>query len=83
MFAAAYKRLEDPKPENLHQAGTPCWRNLKAVADHLYPARSPIVDTKTGKERLVGDDQSVDRLLAFAEDTLPATMGQNWRQSLK
>jgi hypothetical protein len=77
MFTAAYERLEDPKPENLHQAGTTCRRILKAVADHLYPPRAPIMDATTGKERLLGEEQFVNRLLAFAEEHLPATMGEN------
>jgi len=81
MFTAAYERLQDPKPENLHQAGATCRRVLKAVADYLYPTRAPITDSN-GRERLVGEEQFVNRLLAYAEEHLPSTVGETWKQSL-
>jgi hypothetical protein len=81
MFTAVYERLEDPKPEHLHQAGTTCRRILKAVADHLYPPGPPIRDS-SGRERKVGEDQYVNRLLAFAQEHLPDTVGAIWGASL-
>ena len=82
MFTAAYDRLGDTNPESLHQAATSCRRILKAVADHLYPAAPNIVDT-TGKVREVGEENYVNRLLAYAEGKLPGTVGEAWRASLK
>jgi hypothetical protein len=81
MFNAAYDRIRDPNPEALHQAGTTCRRVLKAVADILYPARAPIIDSR-GRDRLVGEDQFVNRPLAYAEEHLPETMGEAWKRSL-
>jgi hypothetical protein len=83
MFTAAYDRLEDPKPEHLAQAGTSCRRILKAVADHLFPARAPTVNPDTGKERLLGSDQYVNRLLAFAEERMRGTVGEAWKTSVE
>lgn len=81
MFTAAYDRLDDTNPESLHQAATSCRRILRAVADHLFPPGPPIVDT-SGTKRDVGEEQFVNRLLAYAESKLPGTVGELWQASL-
>ena len=46
-----------------------CRRVLKAVANQLYPPSSHPHISKDGKERQVGEDQFVNRILAYAETT--------------
>jgi hypothetical protein len=81
MFTAAYERLDDPNPESLHQAATSCRRILKAVADYVFPPQDPTIDS-SGVKRLLGEEQYVNRLLAYAESRLPGTFGDTWQATL-
>lgn len=65
---AGEERLLEGSAPALSQALVSCRRVLKALADVVYPPRTEPVVGPDGKTRKVGDDQYVNRLLAYAID---------------
>lgn len=64
---AARKRLADGDEESLSHCATSCRRALKSVADKLFPAQETPHTDRTGREREVGEEQYLNRLLAYIE----------------
>lgn len=72
-YRAAEQRISEGTPEALAQALTSCRRMIKALADSLYPATTEKILGLDGKERELGDDQYINRLMQFAVDRLGKT----------
>jgi hypothetical protein len=66
-MTAAHRRAVEGDREARTHALTSCRRALKAVADLVFPAQAEAFVGKDGTERLVGEDQYKNRLLAFLE----------------
>ncbi|MEV8143789.1 hypothetical protein [Specibacter sp. NPDC078709] len=80
---AGEERLLEGSAPALSQALMSCRRVLKALADVVYPSSvEPVVGTD-GKVRKLGDDQYVNRLLAYAiERTGAHTAGEVFQAGL-
>lgn len=69
-FQAAYRRLKAGGNEDRAHALTSCRRVLKTIADELYPSSSAPVTGIDGKDRVLGDDKFMNRLLQFVIETI-------------
>jgi hypothetical protein len=67
---AVNERMKERKPEALSQALTSCRRLLTTIADVVFPARSEPWLDGSGRPRPVGQEQYVNRLLAFLERSI-------------
>ncbi|MBT2520913.1 hypothetical protein [Arthrobacter sp. ISL-28] len=67
-YRAAEQRLSEGSPEGYAQALASCRRMIKALADALYPPSSVPIKGSDGKERILGDDQFLNRLVQYAID---------------
>ncbi|HEX8745156.1 MAG TPA: hypothetical protein VF712_18670 [Thermoleophilaceae bacterium] len=64
---SAYQRLTEGDTEALTHCATSCRRALKTIADGVFPPQStPHID-RAGQEREVGEQQHLNRLLAFVD----------------
>lgn len=71
---SARKRLAEGDEESLSHCATSCRRALKSVADELFPPQTtPHVDRQE-REREVGEEQYLNRLLAYIELRLGAAL---------
>jgi hypothetical protein len=61
------ERMREQDAESLSNALTSCRRVLKTVADVVFPPRSAPYTDGAGKTRKVGEEEYVNRLLAFLE----------------
>jgi hypothetical protein len=69
-FLAAEERMAARDPESLSAAMTSCRRVIATVADALYPPTdAPYIDAG-GRERRVGPEEYVNRLLAYVEQRI-------------
>ena len=75
-FQAAYRRQAEDEPEARSQALLSCRRDLKSVADALYPARDEPVIGTDGKAHPMTDDKFVNRLVQFVSEALPNAAGE-------
>ena len=64
---AIHERLRDDNSESLAHALTSCRRVLLTVADTVFPPQSADHKDSSGKLRKVGQEQYVNRLMAFLE----------------
>ncbi|MEV4952179.1 hypothetical protein [Paenarthrobacter nitroguajacolicus] len=69
-YRAAEQRISEGSAENYAQALTSCRRMIKSLADALYPPTDVPIKGKDGKERTLGDDQFMNRLMQFAIERL-------------
>lgn len=69
-YRAAEKRIAEGTSEAYAQALTSCRRMIKALADALYPPSAEKIIGLDGKERDLGDDQYINRLMQFAINRL-------------
>ncbi|MFF2842449.1 hypothetical protein [Paenarthrobacter sp. NPDC057981] len=69
-YRAAEQRIAEGSPESYAQALTSCRRMIKSLADSLYPPTDVAIKGSDGKERVLGDDQFLNRLMQFAIDRL-------------
>lgn len=69
-YRAAEQRISEGSAENYAQALTSCRRMIKSLADSLYPPTNVPIKGIDGKERILGDDQFMNRLMQFAIDRL-------------
>lgn len=69
-FSSVYNNLLSENREDWSNAVHSCRRILKDLADTLYPAREDKVmkEGKTSKPVKLGEDQYINRLIAFIED---------------
>ncbi|RYZ37201.1 MAG: hypothetical protein EOO71_28960 [Myxococcaceae bacterium] len=67
---AVSERMNENSSESRSQALTSCRRLLSTIADAVFPPRSEPFTDGNGKERKVGPEQYVNRLLAFLEARL-------------
>lgn len=65
---AAETRILEGSAEACSHALTSCRRVLKGVADFLYPASDSPVVGSDGKERVLGNDKYVSRLIQYVND---------------
>lgn len=65
-YRAAEQRISEGSSESYAQALTSCRRMMKSLADSLYPATNVPIRGLDGKERILGEDQFVNRLMQFA-----------------
>ena len=71
-LTAVYDNLRSDNPENWANAVHSCRRVLQALADAVFPAQSePRTRVVNGKEKPIGlgQDQYINRLMAFIEDS--------------
>lgn len=69
-YRAAELRISEGSAESYAQALTSCRRMIKSLADSLYPPTNIAIKGIDGKERVLGDDQFMNRLLQYAIDRL-------------
>lgn len=69
-YRAAELRISEGSAESYAQALTSCRRMIKSLADSLYPPKDVPLKGIDGKERLLGEDQFMNRLMQFAIDRL-------------
>lgn len=78
-FHAAYRRGGEGDAEARAHALTSCRRVLSSIADVLYPPTGNVVEGIDGRERKMGADAYLNRLLQYATD---AQMGSRSREIL-
>lgn len=69
-YRAAELRISEGSAESYAQALTSCRRMIKSLADSLYPPTNIPIRGSDGKERVLGDDQFMNRLTQYAIDRL-------------
>lgn len=69
-YRAAEQRIAEGSSESYAQALTSCRRMIKSLADSLYPPTNVAINGSDGKERILGNDQFMNRLMQFAIDRL-------------
>jgi len=69
-LAAVYENLQSENPEDWANAVHSCRRILQDLANAVYPARANIEKVIDGKKRVIklGEDQYINRLVAFIEE---------------
>jgi hypothetical protein len=72
-YRAAEQRIAEGTSEAHAQALASCRRMIKALADALYPPSAERIIGLDGKERDLGDDQYINRLMQFAINRLGKT----------
>ncbi|WP_427135095.1 hypothetical protein [Pseudarthrobacter sp. S9] len=69
-YRAAEQRISEGTSEGFAQALASCRRMIKSLADSLYPATNKKIKGLDGKERDLGNEQFLNRLMQFAIDRL-------------